>query len=222
MFKRGLFLILGLCALTAADSWSFYGGPWCAKNLTDVAVGMANTTPVIYGVNLDYSLVKSTDEGQSWTVLMSGLHIRCVACNPGNADEVYVGLQSGDGGDTWVERNDGLTPPFVPSAIAMRDAQDIVLGLDPLNANEHSIYYWNVNQWIAAWIVGDKTGIRVTDLKWDPRSGYEWYIYASSDKVASGGNHDYIGVYRSTNNGEDWVQIGLDFLDIGSIIYIKQ
>ena len=229
MLRRTAFLILGLCALTIADSWSFYGGPWCAKRLTDLAVGMVGNTPVIYGVNQDYSLVKSTDEGQSWTVLMSGLHIRCVACNPGNADEVYVGLQSGDGGikystdggNTWTSLNSGLPATFVPSAIAMRDAQHIVLGLDPLNANDHTIYYWNVTQWSQSTFPNPNyKGFRVTDLKWDPRSGLEEYIYASSDKSLS--DPDYIGVYQSTNNGVNWVQIGLDFLDISSIIYTKQ
>jgi hypothetical protein len=217
MFKKGAILILslGLCALVSGD-WSFYGGPWCAKNLVDVAVGEVSGSPVIYGVNKDYSLVKSTDEGQSWTILLTDVDIRCVTCNPTNANLVYIGRLSADGGirysfnggDSWVERNSGLPANFTPSAIAMRDAQHIVLGLEPQAADEYSIYYWDVNQWTAAYIVNDKRGFRVTDLKWDPRSGFEEFIYASSDKVASGGNDNYIGVYRSENNGVNWSQIG--------------
>ena len=217
MFKKGAILILslGLCALVSGD-WSFYGGPWCAKNLADVAVGMVSGSPVIYGVNKDYSLVKSTDEGQSWTVLLEDVDIRCVTCDPNNGNLVYIGRQSSDGGvmfstnggTDWTQINSGLPGTFVPSAIAMRDAQHIVLGLEPLNANDYSIYYWDVNQWTPAIMSGGQIGFRVSDLKWDPRSEYPWIIYASSDKVASGGNSDYIGVYRSGDYGHSWSQIG--------------
>jgi|GEM_PF-6086009 len=160
--------------------------------------------------------------------------VRCVTCDPNNANLVYIGLPKGqgrlfegiqcstDGGMTWVERNTGLPASFTPSAIAMRDAQHIVLGLDPLTSDDQTIYYWNVNQWTAAWIVGDKRGFRVTDLKWDPQPGNVAVIYASSDKVASGGNSNYIGVYKSEDYGHSWVQIGLDFLNVSSIIYTKQ
>jgi photosystem II stability/assembly factor-like uncharacterized protein len=217
MLKKGVIFILslGLCALVSGD-WSFYGGPWCAKNLADVAVGMVSGSPVIYGVNKDYSLVKSTDEGQSWTVLLEDVNIRCVTCDPNNGNLVYIGRLSADGGirysfnggDSWTQINAGLPANFTPSAIEMRDAQHIVLGLDPHSADHYSIYYWNVNQWVAAWIVDDKKGFFVTDLKWDPRSTNEEVIYASSDKVASGGNPNYIGVYRSEDYGHSWSQIG--------------
>ncbi|MGB3478100.1 MAG: hypothetical protein WBB67_02955 [bacterium] len=218
MFKKGVIFILslGLCVLLSGD-WSFYGGPWCAKNLVDVAVGEVSGSPVIYGVNKDYSLVKSTDEGQSWIVLLEDVDIRCVTCDPNNGNLVYIGRLSSDGGmrystnggTNWTQINSGLPASFTPSAIAMRDAQHIVLGLDPINADEVSIYWLNValNQWIPA-DVGIKRGFRVTDLKWDPRSEYPWIIYASSDKVASGGNSDYIGVYRSGDYGHSWSQIG--------------
>ncbi len=223
MFKRIAFLILGLCVLTTADSWSFYGGPWCAKRLTDVAIGLKDGTPVIYGINFDSSLVKSTDQGQTWVELLQDVpvadrKVRCVTCDPNNADLLYVGLPFGygrlfegiecstDGGNTWSEVNTGLPGTFVPSALAMRDAQHVVLGMDPLASADQAIYYWNVNQWTAAWIVGDKRGFRITDLKWDPRNTYPWIIYASSDKSLSDPN--YIGIYKSEDYGHNWVQIG--------------
>jgi photosystem II stability/assembly factor-like uncharacterized protein len=225
MIKKGalLILFLGFYALvsaqgTANPDWFSYEGPWCAKRLVDVAVGSVNESPVIYGVNYDYSLVKSTDEGQSWSVIMKDVDIRCVTCDPDNGNLVYIGLQSSDGGimlsidagTNWNQINTGLPASFTPGAIAMRDAQHIVLGLEPQSADEYSIYYWNINnnQWTYAIMSGSQTGFFVTDLKWDPRSGYEEFIYASSDKVVSGGNSDYIGVYRSTNNGVNWSQIG--------------
>ena len=214
MFKKTIsILLLGLCALAMAQNWHFYEGPWCAKNFVDIAAGMVSGSPVIYGVNQDYSLAKSTDEGQSWTVLLEDVEIRCVTCNPVNADLVYIGLQSIDGGimystnggTNWAEINSGLPGTFVPSAIAMRDAQHIVLGLDPLNADDQSIYYWDINQWTPANTYG-KTGFRVTDLKWDPRATNEEVIYASSDKSLS--DPDYIGVYKSEDYGHTWSQIG--------------
>jgi hypothetical protein len=218
MLKKGVIFILslGLCALVSGD-WSFYEGPWCAKDLIDVAVGIYNGDVVIYAVNKDYSLVKSTDEGQSWTTPLPDIDIRCVTCNPNDANDVYVGCLSADGGIQyspdggviWLPRNSNLPASFTPSAIAMRDAQHIVLGLDPHNYDEISIYYWDVNQWTAATFpTSEYTGFRITNLKWNPRSGLEEYIYASSDKVASGGNDNYIGVYRSENNGVNWSQIG--------------
>ena len=199
MFRKGVIFILslGLCALVSGD-WSFYGGPWCTKNLADVTVGMVSGSPVIYGVNKDYSLVKSIDEGQSWTVLLEDVNIRCVTCDPNNGNLVYIGRLSSDGGmrystnggTNWTQINSGLPASFTPSAIAMRDQDHIVLGLAPHSADEYSIYYWDINnnQWAYAIIVNDKRGFRITNLKWDPRSGLAEYIYASSDKVASGGN----------------------------------
>ena len=226
MTKKGIILIilfLGLYSLvlgkgSTTPGWHFYKGPYCAKRLIDVAVGTVNSAPVIYGVNRDYSLVKSTNEGQSWTVIMKDVNIRCVTCDPNNGNLVYIGLKrsdggvkySTDGGTNWTSRNAGLPASFTPGAIAIRDAQHIVLGIEPLSADGYSIYYWDVNnnQWTASWIIGDKTGFFVTDLKWDPRPEYPWIIYASSDKVASGGNHNYIGVYKSENYGQTWLQIG--------------
>ncbi len=217
MFKKRVIFILslGLCALVSGN-WSFYGGPWCAENLADVAVGMVSGSPVIYGVNKDYSLVKSTDEGQSWTVFLEDVDIRCVTCDPNNGNLVYIGRKSSDGGmmysinggNNWTQINSGLPVSFTPASIAMRDQDHIVLGLEPHSADHYSIYYWDVNQWRPAIMSGSQTGFRVTDLKWDSRPGYEWFIYASSDTVAQGGNPDYIGVYKSTNNGVNWSQIG--------------
>ena len=225
MTKKGIIFIilfLGLYSLvlgkgSTTPGWHFYKGPYCAKRLIDVAVGTVNNSPVIYGVNYNYSLVKSTDEGQSWSVLMKDVNIRCVTCDQNNGNLVYIGCESSDGGimystdggTNWTSRNTGLPASFTPGAIAMRDAQHIVLGLEPYDYNEVSIYWWNINlnEWVTA-DVGIKTGFFVTDLKWDPRNGYEEFIYASSDKVASGGNSDYIGVYRSENYGVNWSQIG--------------
>jgi len=218
MLKKAISILLfGLCTLVMAQNWHFYEGPWCAKNLADVAVGMVSGSPVIYGVNKDYSLVKSTDEGQSWTVLLEDVNIRCVTCDPNNGNLVYIGRLSADGGirysfnggDSWTQINSGLPANFTPSAIAMRDAQHIVLGLDPHNYDEISIYFWDVNQWTAATFpTSEYTGFRITNLKWDPRSTNEEVIYVSSDKVSSGGNTNYNGVYRSENNGVNWSQIG--------------
>ena len=47
-----LISVLGLCVFVWAE-WSFYGGPWCAQRLVDVAVGAGDNAPVIYGVNQD-------------------------------------------------------------------------------------------------------------------------------------------------------------------------
>jgi hypothetical protein len=184
--------------------------------LADVAVGMVSGSPVIYGVNKDYSLVKSTDEGQSWTVLLEDVDIRCVTCDPNNGNLVYIGRLSSDGGmrystnggTNWTQINSGLPASFTPSAIAMRDQNHIVLGLEPHSADHYSIYYWDVNQWRPAIMSGGQTGFRITNLKWDPRSIHPEYIYASSDTVAQGGNQNFIGVYQSINNGVNWMQIG--------------
>ena len=229
MTKKRIILItlfLGVCVLlseqgVADPGWHFYEGPYCAKRLIDVAVGTVNNSPVIYGVNYDYSLVKSTDEGQSWSVLMKDVNIRCVTCDPNNGNLVYIGreksskgsgggvMYSANGGVDWQPINTGLPANFTPGAIAMRDGQHIVLGIEPQSADGYSIYYWDINnnRWTAAY-VNNKTGFFVTDLKWDPRSDHPQYIYASSDRVASGGNHNYIGVYQSTNYGQSWIQIG--------------
>lgn len=72
MLNRGriCILLLGLLSLITAQNWNFYEGPWCAKNLIDVAVGVYNGNVVVYAVNKDYSLVKSTNQGLTWTVLL--------------------------------------------------------------------------------------------------------------------------------------------------------
>jgi len=211
-------VILGLLTLATAQNWNFYEGPWCAKDLIDVAVGVHNGDVIIYAVNNDYSLAKSTNEGQSWTILLAGVDIRCVTCDPNDADIVYIGRLSADlgiryssnGGSSWVQKNFGLPATFTPTSIAMRDGQHIILGLEPQDSNDPTIYYWNdvPEQWEEAFITGDNKGFRVTDLKWDSRPGYERYIYASSDTVAQGGNLNYIGVYMSADYGVTWAQIG--------------
>ncbi len=183
MLKRGTICIvlLVLCSLTTAQNWNSYEGPWCAKDLIDVAVGVHNGDVVIYAVNNDYSLAKSTNEGQSWTIPLAGVNIRCVTCDPNDADIVYIGRPSADGGiryspdggDSWVPRSNNLPPPFTPTSIAMRDQNHIVLGLEPQSATEHSVYYWDINQWEpAVFPTPEYKGFRVTDLKWDSRPGY--------------------------------------------------
>lgn len=219
MFSRGsiCILLLGLFSQIIAQNWNFYEGPWCAKDLIDVAVGAHNGNVVVYAVNKDYSLAKSTNEGQSWTILLTDVDIRCVTCDPNEANRVYIGCLSADegiryspdGGVIWLPKNTGLPPTFTPTNIAMRDQNHIVLGLEPQSATEYSVYYWDINHWEpAVFPTPEYKGFRVTDLKWDSRPGYEPYIYASSDTVAQGGNQNFIGVYHSINDGHNWTQIG--------------
>lgn len=68
---------------------------------------------------------KSTDGGQSWTLVLTGqfprtlIYIRTVVVDPGDPDTVFAGsagygvYRSSDGGLTWQEADAGLFNPYV-------------------------------------------------------------------------------------------------------------
>ena len=99
-----------VCDITFSQSthqWTFTDGPYYARTILDISVGMNEHSPVVYAVNFDgKSVIKSIDGCNSWSTILSDPFPLCVAANPNNPDIVYVSTDYGvkkstDGGTSW-------------------------------------------------------------------------------------------------------------------------
>lgn len=118
---------------------------WCADGFWAVAYAPADPTIVYAGMrarrrNIDlnfpvrssYGMYKSTDAGETWAEINSGLgtdrNVHDIAVHPTDPNTVYIGTwrdglyRSTDGGQSWVSRNNGL------KALDVR-----ALAIDPTN-----------------------------------------------------------------------------------------
>lgn len=152
--------------------------------------------------------VYKTEEGGNFWRYMDSYRdsaiARCLAVNPKNPQEVYVGLQDGlyksvDGRKSWFRSDTGLRGPDEKPV----DVQIIVV--DPIDTN--IVYACSDNKLFVSQDAGNTWELRSTieasnlarvlALQADPKDGRTFYA-----SIAGG------GMYKTTNGGKEWQHIG--------------
>ncbi|OPL08839.1 MAG: hypothetical protein AVO34_13965 [Firmicutes bacterium ML8_F2] len=139
-----------------------------------------------------FGIYKSTDGGDNWQEKNTGLegtskNIHCIAVHPTNPDIVYIGtahdgaFKTNDGGETWTAINNGLVE--CPSYLQRVGA---------------------VNPGISLNIPKRTTGGNYYSLPW---SNIESIVIDPSDSQTVYAADFYLGVYMSTDGGENWLPI---------------
>ncbi|MBC7260639.1 MAG: hypothetical protein H5T63_01385, partial [Chloroflexi bacterium] len=164
---------------------------------------------------------KTEEDGNFWRYMDSyrdSAMARCLAVNPKNPQEVYVGVQDGlyksvDGRKSWFRSDAGLKG---------QDGNPIdvqVIVVDPIEPN--IVYACSDNKLFVSEDAGSTWELRSTiqasseanilALKADPKDGHTFYA-----SVAGG------GLYKTTNGGTKWQHVGEDdpFALIRSFLYI--
>jgi len=226
MLALGMIIFLG--AQPQMPHLEALDGPYNAQNMIDMALCRYDPTdpPIIYGVNEDTCLAKTTDRGDSWTILPQG-HIyksgvRCVAVHPTDPDIVYKAewgsiyqkgiMKSTDGGYFWTRINNGLPDEVHPSKLGIFPHSGyynyLLLGM-AIDQQPHGGYplyrstnggsqWWPVIQWGSDFL-------NITDFSFDPNVPER--VCFSVDQSSDPGNA-YRGVWRSDNFGATWSHIG--------------
>lgn len=199
-------------------------GPYNAQNMIDITLCRYNPIdpPVIYGVNADTCLTKTTDKGDSWEILPKGhiykSGIRCVAVHPTNPDIVYKAewgsiyqkgiMKSSDGGYFWTCVNNGLSDEVHPSKLGILNQypDTILLGMS-IDQQEGSPLYRTTNggsQWLPV-IQWYPDFLNITDFSFPPAMPE---VVCLSANQSSDPANAYRGVWMSEDFGETWLHIG--------------
>lgn len=199
-------------------------GPYNAQNMIDMALCCYSPVepPVIYGVNADTCLTKTTNRGDSWEILPQG-HIyksgvRCVAVHPTDPDIVYKAewgsiyqkgiMRSTDGGYFWTLINNGLPDEVHPSKLGIFNQypDTILLGMN-IGQQEGSSLYRTTNggsDWLPV-IQWGSDFLNITDFSFHPTMPE--VICLSANQSSDPGNA-YRGIWKSTDFGVTWEHIG--------------
>ncbi|MEO0142747.1 MAG: hypothetical protein ABIL15_05270 [candidate division WOR-3 bacterium] len=236
MLKKSIITItaLGMSVFLSAQipHWEFFNGPWCAQRIVDMGMSYVSVTapyppPVIYAVNENTCLAKTTNDGYTWEILPKGHNfaeaIKCVAAHPTNPNIVYKGItgntsqtgimKSTDGGYNWVCVNNGLPDAIHPSKLGIFPHPGyydyLLLGMssDQQIYAGYSLYRTTDggNTWEHYSFPWEPHFLNITDFSFDPTAPE---VVCFSADYSSDPNNAYRGVWLSEDFGETWVQIG--------------
>jgi photosystem II stability/assembly factor-like uncharacterized protein len=224
MLALGMLIFLG--AQPQMPHLEALDGPYNAQNMIDMALCRYGPTdpPVIYGVNADTCLTKTTNRGDSWIILPQG-HIyksgvRCVAVHPTDPDIVYKAewgsiyqkgiMRSTDGGYFWTLINNGLPDYLIPSKLGIFNQypDTILLGMN-IDQQEGSSLYRTTNggsDWLPV-IQWGSDFLNITDFSFHPDPLLARIVCLSAKQSSDPGNA-YRGIWKSTDFGVTWEHIG--------------
>ena len=183
-------------------------------NINSIAVHPTLTNTVYIGTWKN-GIYKTTDGGQNWMPMNSGLtsaDVRSIAIDPSNPQVVYVGLGEGKGvfksvndGGWWGAINSGLSLDC-PSYLLPIGRVEQGVSLEKLPDMSQNLGYSSVS-WTSIW-----------DIVIDPTDSQT--VYAADH---------HAGVYLSTTGGGNWIPINsgltmravttLDISSDGLVVY---
>jgi photosystem II stability/assembly factor-like uncharacterized protein len=160
------------------------------------ALAIDPQSPNIVYAGTTAGLYKSTDRGSTWSIYGTGLNFLSVAVDPQSSLVLYAGTngtgarKSTDGGVSWTAVLDGQIDAFV-SAVAVdpRDSNRLFFGSD--------VGMWASADSGSSWT---KWTMVARSFAFDPRN--PGVMYVTGD-----------GVYRSTDNGENFTRMSIDVGD---------
>ncbi len=233
IFVLGIIVFVG--AQPQMPHYEFFNGPWSARKIVDMGLCYVGNVPpypppVIYAVNEDTCLAKTTDDGETWEILPKGHNfedsVKCVAVHSTNPDIVYKGvtgnryetgiMRSIDGGYFWTLINNGLPDEMYPSKLGIfRQNPDILLlgtYIEPAQPATECLFKTTNggDNWYypstppPPW---DPNILNITDFSFHPDPLMAHIVCLSADQ-SSDPNNAYRGVWRSEDFGETWQHIG--------------
>ncbi len=162
-----------------------------------------STTGVLYGAQYGTGVIKSADQGLTWTLtdtLNVNHFVRAVDADPFNANVVYAGTGNGvykstDAGTSWTNTN-GATIPFSTSIHSLA-ISPLTSGL-VLAGTDSSFLFRSTNGGTTWAHLTSSAGFLPSDMymrtiDFDPTRAN--YVYVGSDSGR---------IYRSTNAGASW------------------
>ncbi|MBI4460676.1 MAG: hypothetical protein HY648_11535 [Acidobacteria bacterium] len=185
------------------QNWTKISLPIGIGAVPSVAVDAADSNIVHAATHA--GILRSTNKGQSWTVVKSGLDVLSLASDPRTPSTIYAGVQgnaamwkSTSGGQSW-----GQLYSFPGTYVRS-------LAVDPVNPQ--TVY------------AGDSSGIFKTadaGFSWTAltfsSSGGALAINASNPSVIYAAAPGF-GLFKSFNAGQDWSFIGLTSLTVQALL----
>jgi photosystem II stability/assembly factor-like uncharacterized protein len=227
IFVLGIIVFVG--AQPQMPHWEFFNGPWCARKIIDMGFsyepgGPPYPPPIIYAVNEDTCLAKTTDDGDTWEILHKGHNfedsVKCVAVHPSDPDIVYKGvtgsiyetgiMRSSDGGDTWNCINNGLPDRICPSKLGMfrQNPDYLLLGtyIEPPGQQARGCYKTTDegDNWYDVTPTPPSQILNISDFSFHPTMP-EVVCFSASHSTP---DNSYRGVWLSSDFGETWQHIG--------------
>lgn len=195
-------------------SFPLYGG-----EMTSIVMNPENRT-IIYVGTRDAGVFKTINGGQTWSPARTGLTfypIRCMTMDPGNPEVIYAGTDNDgiwkttNGGNSW---NKTAYPgslivfnivinPLNPQVIYAGSAGGIGLGIGNIHKSSDGGETWELKD---------------QGLPYGNNSDYTNGIFSlameasNPDTLYAGTN--YIGVYRTTDGGENWASFSDSILPV--------
>jgi len=172
--------------------------------------GVGAVVGTIHGQPPSAAVSKSIDGGVTWRLIKNdapALFAQAVAIDPANPATVYVGFSDGagvykttDGGATWNQVNQGLGVASIAG-----------LAFDPISPGT---LYANAT---TAFCVSTKGGASWTSIG-PPLTNFAQFtdVAITPDAIYLGCSPD--GVFKSSNRGTSWVNIGFNGFAINSLV----
>ena len=196
-----IFIISLPCLLFGQNSWASLNGPYDETWITSIAV---NSLGTIYAGTDRHGIYSSENNGESWEHLgLSQNSITSIVIN--SNDIIFIGAihkqiglytyygglwRSEDNGDTFIEIEDGLPTNPQISSICLTIDENLMISI--YNTNNDNGIFISYNE-------GDT---------WEPL-GLEGPFIESL--FINSQDHIFVskasGVFRSTNNGNTWVEV---------------
>ncbi|MFH0989406.1 MAG: LamG-like jellyroll fold domain-containing protein [bacterium] len=199
MFPTSSGSILAAVLNTGIHSTTDAGLTWVEqKDIPYYIAGqfVKNSLGHIFLSDRNSGVYRSTDDGRTWTSINAGLTQQVWAIAVGRYDHLYAGTSSGvfrstNNGDSWTQKSNGL-PAEVAHVITALPSGQLFIG----TASSHLYRSDNNGE---TWIQSD-AGI-------SGRMVFCFYTDFSGTLYAGTNQGDSLGVYRSTDNGANWLRI---------------
>jgi photosystem II stability/assembly factor-like uncharacterized protein len=191
---------------TFAQTWTSLNGPWRAKDAKDITVGYVSSTRVLYSSVYESGLVKSTDDGATWSSTGTQVNYPFVTvCKPADADIVNVSTYdgatgkvkwSGDGGSNFTTIVSEAK--LEPRCFGMSSANPNYVFLGTKYTNQYSTLRKSTDGG-QSWVAEDEFDYSTTQIAtnilaiaWHPTDAGKVWVAGSSQDVRTAAEQEQL------------------------------
>jgi photosystem II stability/assembly factor-like uncharacterized protein len=163
-------------------------------------------------------VMKSIDAGETWRRLpwpVNSSAIHTIIVDPRSSNVVFAAARdglyrTGDGGESWTKVQSGIitdvafredNPDIIFSAVGGDDGP----GINGLYRSTNGGQRFSFSKIASNWPKADSTGR--TELATTPADPNLLLAFVMRSRDMSSGDNDFLGVMKSTNNGDNWQRI---------------
>jgi photosystem II stability/assembly factor-like uncharacterized protein len=209
--------------------WVTKEGPYNIRNVNDVSVGIISGGSVEYLATTYNGLLKSTNNGGTWTPLLSYQNMNVVACVRDKSDFVYASqcrescnlYKSTNGGSTFTTINNGISNlNIIKISISPFDSDRILIGCYSCLTTCPTLYLTTDggDNWQSVdFNGGGYDDLSVVDIAWSINNSDVVFLCSFGSSIYPCGNNS--GIFRSDNGGLNWTQknSGLGYCNVYSL-----